>query len=63
MKELGYVDVNSSIDITDYVDNTLYEEALKTLTEENPNNEYYKSLEAYHEKAVYNDSKKNSCCD
>lgn len=52
MKELGYLDGKEDIDITQFVNNDIYESALNALVEENPGNEYYKGLIDYHENAV-----------
>lgn len=52
MKELGYVE--NDIDITNYVNNDVYLEALSQLIAEEPDNEYLAGLAEYHETAVYN---------
>lgn len=52
MKELGYLDGKTDINISDYVNNEIYESALNQLAQENPDNEYYKGLLEYHEDAV-----------
>ena len=51
MKELGYLDGKADINISDYVNNDIYENALDKLSESNPDN-YYKKLLEYHENAV-----------
>lgn len=52
MKELGYLDGKDDINITDYVNNEIYESALNSLAEEYPDNEYYQELVSYHESAL-----------
>lgn len=52
MKELGYLDGKTDINISDYVNNEIYESALNKLAQDNPDNEYYKGLLEYHDNAV-----------
>lgn len=42
MNEIGYID--SDLDITEYIDESCYDEALKQMLEENPDNEFYKEV-------------------
>ena len=42
MNEIGYID--SDLDITEYIDETAYKEALKQMLEENPDNDFYKEV-------------------
>lgn len=42
MNEIGYID--SDLDITEYIDESCYKEALKQMLEENPDNEFYKEV-------------------
>lgn len=52
MKELGYLDDKTAINISDYINNDIYENALNQLAQNDPSNEYYKGLLEYHEEAV-----------
>lgn len=50
MKASGYIDKDSSADITDFVDTSIYKEALDNVQKKYPDNENYKALEkAYDE--------------
>ena len=51
MKELGYLDDSSDIDITLSVNNEIYEKALDGLLSDDPDNSFYKGLKEYHENA------------
>lgn len=42
MNEIGYID--SDLDITNYIDDSYYKEALNQMLEENPDNEFYKEV-------------------
>ncbi|WP_295156319.1 ABC transporter substrate-binding protein [uncultured Ruminococcus sp.] len=46
MKASGYIDSNSDVDITQYVDTSIYKEALEALVKEEPDNEQYKRLQS-----------------
>lgn len=46
MKASGYIDPNSDVDITKYVDTSIYKEALEDLLKEDPDNEQYKRLQS-----------------
>lgn len=50
MQELGYV--NHEFDITEHINNAIYENALNALLSENPDDAYLKDLETYHQNAV-----------
>ena len=50
MEELGYID--KEINISDSINNDIYETALSELAEESPDNKYYSELLEYHSKAV-----------
>ncbi len=50
MKELGYID--KEIDITQNVNNAIYEKALSDLLAEEPDNAFLKGLDDYHKNAV-----------
>lgn len=52
MKDLGYID--NEINISEYVNNDIYTQALNELIESDPDNEYYNGLLEYHSTAVYN---------
>lgn len=49
MDELGYI--TNPVNITDYINSTIYEEALQELLDESPDNAYYQYLKTYHENA------------
>lgn len=42
MNEIGYID--SDLNILDYIDESCYQEALKQMLEENPDNDFYKEV-------------------
>ena len=49
MDELGYIE--HPVNITDYINSEIYEEALAELLAEDPDNAYYQYLQTYHENA------------
>ncbi len=51
MLRLGYID--TEIDVTESVNNVIYETALQQLIDAEPDNAYLKELQTYHENAVY----------
>ncbi|MBO7334780.1 MAG: ABC transporter substrate-binding protein, partial [Lachnospiraceae bacterium] len=51
MKELGYIE--NEVNVKDYINNSIYEKALDSLINEDPDNTYLKDLKQYHEGALY----------
>ena len=63
MKELGYIE--NEVNVKDYINNSIYEKALDSLINEDPDNTYLKDLKQYHEGALYagSSSALDDCCE
>ena len=62
MKELGYIE--NEVNVKDYINNSIYEKALDSLINEDPDNTYLKDLKQYHEGALYaGSSALDDCCE
>ncbi|MBO7334603.1 MAG: hypothetical protein J6U67_06865, partial [Lachnospiraceae bacterium] len=56
--------IENEVNVKDYINNSIYEKALDSLINEDPDNTYLKDLKQYHEGALYaGSSALDDCCE